>query len=447
MSLGSFLGNIAKATPWGAVATLGSSLISGIAGNSAQKSANKTNIQIAEQNNQTQRDIAAANNQNQIDMMRENNQFSRDMALEMFNLENEYNSPVEQLKRLQEAGVNPAVYFANQNGSAGTADGASPSAAGTTISPQLPNMVTPQVQAVPPIVTGVLGALTQIAQMQQIKSQTKKQDRETAWIDDTAKASIRKILSEAEGQELHNAYQELDNALFEMSFDTRVKKESLELAKLNNEIFALKRKGDLDKANELFAIAERKLTNTNNRILKQKAPLLIDQLMKENKLLDEKAATERSQQAENRASAQAHYASSRLTNEQASQLEDMHEFVVSIKRSEASIKDREDIVKFHTYLDEIAKIQNDAKLSQAELDEKSELVRKARAAADMAQKENSSYYWRIALDALGDLVQGAATVYGLKFLGKGIGTRKNEPQLDKGTNTYQRYHPENGLYY
>lgn len=299
-----FLGDILKATPWGAVAEVGSSLISGIAGNAAQKSANKANIQIAEKNNQTQRDIAAANNQNQIDMMRENNQFSRDMALEMFNLENEYNSPVEQLKRLQEAGVNPAVYFANQNGSAGTADGATPSAAGSTISPQLPNMVTPTVQAVPPIITGVLGALTQIAQMQQIKSQTKKQDAETAWIADTAKASIRKILAEAEGQELHNAYQELDNALFEMSFDARVKKESFELAKLNNEIFALKRKGDLDKANELLAIAERKLTNTNNRILKQKAPLLIDQLNKENRLLDEKAATERSQQEANRASAE-----------------------------------------------------------------------------------------------------------------------------------------------
>lgn len=287
-----------------AIGNIATAWISGKQQNKAQRSANQTNIQIAEQNNQTQRDLAAANNQLQVDMMRENNQFSRDMALEMFNLENTYNSPVEQLKRLQEAGVNPAVYFANQNGSAGTADGASPSAAGSTISPQLPNMVTPTVQAVPPIITGVLGALTQIAQMQQIKSQTKKQDAETAWIDDTAKASIRKILSEAEGQELHNVYQELDNALYEMSFDARVKKESMELAKLNNEIFALKRKGDLDKANELLAIAERKLTNTNNRILKQKAPLLIDQLHKENKLLDEKAATERSQQEANKASAE-----------------------------------------------------------------------------------------------------------------------------------------------
>lgn len=368
MSLGSFLGNIAKATPWGAVATLGSSLISGIAGNSAQKSANKANIQIAEQNNQTQRDIAAANNQNQIDMMRENNQFSRDMALEMFNLENEYNSPVEQLKRLQEAGVNPAVYFANQNGSAGTADGASPSAAGATISPQLPNMVTPQVQAVPPVITGVLGALTQIAQMQQIKSQTKKQDRETAWIDETAKASIRKILADAEGQELHNVYQQLDNSLFEMSFDARVKKESLELGRLNNEIFALKSKGELDQANKKLADAERLLTNTNNRILKKKAPLLIEQLNKENKLLDEKAATERSQQEANRAAAQEHRARTDLTREERQRLLDSHDAFVELEKNRAKLskQDLERAERTTSYY--VDQLKNAALISEKEYD-------------------------------------------------------------------------------
>ena len=100
----------------GGLFSLGTSLISGISNNAAQKSANQANIAIANQNNQTQREIAAENNQLQVDMMRENNEFSRQMAIDMFNMENQYNSPVEQVKRLAAAGVNPAVYFGQGSG-------------------------------------------------------------------------------------------------------------------------------------------------------------------------------------------------------------------------------------------------------------------------------------------------------------------------------------------
>lgn len=58
------------------------------------KRTNKTNLQMNEQNNQTQIDLW--NQQKEYDY-------------EMWQKENEYNTPQQQVKRLQEAGINPAL--------------------------------------------------------------------------------------------------------------------------------------------------------------------------------------------------------------------------------------------------------------------------------------------------------------------------------------------------
>lgn len=77
---------------------------------------NKANRDIAAQNNATQIQIANQNNQMQRELNAENNQFSHDEAelafdrsVEQWQRENQYNTPVEQLKRFQEAGINPTL--------------------------------------------------------------------------------------------------------------------------------------------------------------------------------------------------------------------------------------------------------------------------------------------------------------------------------------------------
>ena len=70
----------------------GANLLGGLMGNSAQSSANKTNIQIA-------REANAANQQ----LQKEQNQWN----VEQWNRENDYNSASSQRQRLEAAGMNP----------------------------------------------------------------------------------------------------------------------------------------------------------------------------------------------------------------------------------------------------------------------------------------------------------------------------------------------------
>lgn len=81
----------------------------------AQKLANKTNLQIAQETNQANRDIATqANEWNWHNLEAQNN-----WNIEQWNRENEYNSPKQQVQRYLEAGINPL--WAIGNGDPGSA--------------------------------------------------------------------------------------------------------------------------------------------------------------------------------------------------------------------------------------------------------------------------------------------------------------------------------------
>lgn len=78
-----------------------------IAGNAA----NKTNLRIARETNQAQMDLA---------------RYQADRNLDLWNLNNAYNTPAEQMKRYQEAGLNPNLIYGN--GSASSGSSSSPAA-------------------------------------------------------------------------------------------------------------------------------------------------------------------------------------------------------------------------------------------------------------------------------------------------------------------------------
>lgn len=113
----------------GGVAALGSAL-----GFKSQKDTNKANMQLAAQQNQY--NIALAKQQNSYQQQLQSNEFAHNTQqselayqrqLEQWNMENEYNSPAQQLARYQAAGLNPNLIYGTGTASAGNTSTSSPS--------------------------------------------------------------------------------------------------------------------------------------------------------------------------------------------------------------------------------------------------------------------------------------------------------------------------------
>lgn len=90
-------------------ASLLGSIGSSLFGSSSQAAANQANLQIARETNASNQQIAKSTNLMNRTINRENNEYNRNLAVEMFNLENAYNSPSRQMDRLRAAGINPFV--------------------------------------------------------------------------------------------------------------------------------------------------------------------------------------------------------------------------------------------------------------------------------------------------------------------------------------------------
>ena len=132
------------------IGTIVSSLVGAYAQNRAVEKQNENNLAVANLNNYWQDKWARANNELSERLMREQNEFNRQSAIEMFNLENEYNTPANQAKRMLEAGLNPAVALQNGAVSQGNSNASAPTAAGVP-SLSMPNFVTPTFQAQPSV--------------------------------------------------------------------------------------------------------------------------------------------------------------------------------------------------------------------------------------------------------------------------------------------------------
>lgn len=88
-----------------------------------QKSANDANVQAVRETNQANRELA---------------QYNWEQQVAMWNRQNEYNSPLAQMSRLKDAGLNPHLVYGN--GVTGNTSGQAPT-------PQLAQMEAPRVEA------------------------------------------------------------------------------------------------------------------------------------------------------------------------------------------------------------------------------------------------------------------------------------------------------------
>lgn len=181
-----------------ALITGAGSLISGFGGASqsvrAQREANEANLQIARETNEAQ--LAA---------MRENNEYNRRQAIEMFNLENAYNDPLAQSKRLSAAGINPRNVL-GQGGSMAVGQVDTPTAASSGV-----NYVAPQMAPVPSMLGTAMNNFESLSRTLANVVQAKKAGAEAHLVEITADEQLKKLGLENESLQLANAYQKIAN--------------------------------------------------------------------------------------------------------------------------------------------------------------------------------------------------------------------------------------------
>lgn len=390
------------ATPWGAILSGGASVLDSILKFFSQKSANKTNVQMTRETNAANMEIANRNNAMQVAMNRENNDFNRRMALEMFNLENAYNSPIEQMARLRAAGVNPALYFANSNGSAGIGDASTPSASSSGISPSMPNLVAPHVEPLPSLVGGSIAALHQLAQIYDFKASAEKKGQETTNLRELLDETERLMRANIEGAEADAAakrWQNEMNYLWENSERSeRLKEVTKRIAQIGADIQLKASEGKLNEARAMLADMEREFTNSRNTDLKARLPFVKAELERTIELLEEKIKTEKSQQSENYAAAENSRASAGLTREQTNQLQDMHDDLVASRHANTQKEMAEAAVKIATQQAEIDRIINNLEIQDQEKKRLQYDAKRAKELYELAKKENSAYYYKLYLN-------------------------------------------------
>lgn len=336
-------------------ASLLGSLFSGITGNKAAKNTNATNLQIARENNQLQQQIARENNQLQVDMMRENNKYSRDLALEMFNLENEYNTPAAQKQRLIEAGLNPATMYGSGGTVGNTGDIATPTSAGSTVSPSMPQFSTPTMQTPPTVLGALFGSIESVSRSLSNLSQSGLNKAQTNKISTLLNAELDKVLKEADNLSISNKVKEfgleLDKAFAVLERSVGVKKSTHEAHKLYQEGLLAVARQDTEKAEQLFKDAQTKLASSQSKQIDDLLPMLAQKEKETIQLLKEQKNTEKSKQAANYAGAEASLGSAELSREKSETERRLREYEVKLKKAIAG-KEHESYAMLEAYIDE-----------------------------------------------------------------------------------------------
>lgn len=369
----------------------GLSLASGLLGSKSQSDANKANLQAARETNSTQLRIAQENNALQERLLKYNNEWNRQQAIDMFNLENAYNSPLAQVQRLREAGLNPAVMMEGAGGAAvGNSSAAAPTAASAGISPSLPSLTTPRVDAVPPMSVGFLNALQSFADIKLAEQQSRKVGQEADRITKLVDQELLNMMAEEKWKQSQTAYQDLMTQFEKLYGHDR---RAADITKTVSEFVKNKLQGNEAAARTALAKAEADLTKTKDKQLQLESPILIENLKKLGVKLDEEAKTEKAKQAAAYAGAEESHARANLTRSEQRLLEEQHDDLVYARRLQ-NAKDFQELGEMATtWQYRLEELQNRKLIS-------AEQVKEAREAVDRARKENTWFYWSKAIDTI-----------------------------------------------
>ena len=159
-------------------ASLLGNLFGGLSSGSAQRSANETNLQIAQMNNQRQ-----------YQMFQEQNAFNE----RMYNQMQQYNTPTAQMQRYADAGINP--YIAAGNVQTGNVQSALQSAPAPQMQAAQMQPVTGPGDAMMNAGAQISSIVNQYAQNALALAQAKKTNAEANWVDRLNAANVLKLHS------------------------------------------------------------------------------------------------------------------------------------------------------------------------------------------------------------------------------------------------------------
>lgn len=377
------------------VASLGGSLVSSLSGSKMSKEQLQQQLELFYQNQAFQANFS-----------REQFKRSADFEREMFDAENLYNSPIELMKRLEAAGINPQVALNGSLGSASSnaasAGNASTVTAGGGI-PQLPREMSP--------FEGIGASLKNvgmdIATLAKVMSETKKNDTESERTRSLLSYEIDNLIADAEEKRSivglnqiktnieQNNYQ-LDLLWKEKQISQNYKKSLQEYENLVEEGNVLVLQGNVLKAEENLKKMEAALAQTKDTQLKETFAYVIA-TMKQN------IATMKSQENLNYTNAARVRAETQTINALRDDLVSNMHWSAEKNRMETGISATEFKKMRATYDSEVQRLKNEGLITE-------EVLRDAQAKANMAEKENNIYYLKQGVDMVCDVANAAANV-------------------------------------
>lgn len=300
----------------GAFSSLGTDLFNYF----SNKETNEMNKAIAEKNNETSINIARENNELQRYMNEYNNQFAAREAEKAWARQIQWNNPVNQMRMLKEAGLNPSVYFASHGSAVGSAASPAASPHGSGISPSMPTLTTPQLR--PFFMSNPAEGFKAMASALASLGEAKKLGIETDTLKKSQDDILRKLKAETDLVEI--------SAILEKRFGEKKRSKELQqmdvnIAKGVEETYNLAKEGKFTEAQTRLTELKQETEKATSKLRGEEA----EKARKENEytyqLIQAKLDNLRSSTRYNNASASASTANARLTNERASQLEEMHE--------------------------------------------------------------------------------------------------------------------------
>lgn len=292
-------------TMWPAIISAAGSLLGSLVGGASTNEANKRNVALQRETNELN-----------YRMNKENNEYNRNLAIEMFNLENEYNSPGNMRKRLEAAGINPFVAAANQmgivEGRAETPMAQQPIAAQSAqVSPLFPQQ-------------SLVGTFSEVANAFNSLASAKKTGIESDLLDETFDDVVRQYKANADLTSAQVRSQILDNAIKALYGFKKARKE---VEELESNIIKLQQETDESRSRQLLNLVEAGLKRVQTRLTRQQLnqfmklqPIVIktaqlerDNKIKEGKEIDSRTSANYAAAEASRASAAYGYAAANKT--------------------------------------------------------------------------------------------------------------------------------------
>lgn len=256
------------------VGALAGGLLGGSMSSNSAKNANATNYKIAQEYNANQIRLAEMQNRWNVEQ--------RDFM-------NNYNSPVQQMKRYRAAGINP--YMALSNVSSGNQDSAL-----SAVQPQQqapPSMMAPSYDYIGKSVESGIGAYFSLAQAAYANAEAKGMNIENTYNNDVLEARIRKYLNETKLSDF-DSYVRAHTYLNEVQLsDLNVSMQKQEL--LNARATEFNLKADTRLKQMSYSLSHKQIKQIEfmvNNILPQQ----LENMRKEGRILDLKSITEVVQQ-------------------------------------------------------------------------------------------------------------------------------------------------------